>query len=249
MVGPAVTPALPEDRIALFLDVDGTLIDIAPRPEQVVVPGDLIAALTSLDACLDGALALVSGRTVADLDALFSPLRLRSSGVHGAEVRLAPDLSVVSRAGDKLSGPIVEALQGIAAAHAGTLVENKGFSVAVHYRANPAAGPALETALRNLVEATDLGLQVLPGHMVFEIKRAAFDKGLAIAGFLARAPFAGRRPVFIGDDITDLPGFAAVLNAGGLAFSVLTPRLGLSGHFDSPQDVRMWLAALAGRDG
>jgi trehalose 6-phosphate phosphatase len=246
MAGHPVTPALPTGRLALFLDVDGTLIDIAPRPDLVIVPEPLIHALATLEARLEGALALVSGRAIADLDVLFDPLRLRASGVHGAEVRLVPDGPVLGRGADRLADTLVQAVERIASGHDGTLTENKGFSVALHYRANPTAGPALQHALEALVAATDPDLQILPGHMVFEVKRSAFNKGSAIADFLRQSPFKERRPVFIGDDVTDLPGFATVLAADGLAFSVQTRRPDVSGHFEAPGEVRAWIEALAG---
>lgn len=246
MVGSPVTLALPTGPLALFLDVDGTLIDIAPCPDAVVVPEPLRQALGRLGERLNGALALVSGRSIADLDTLFRPLRFRAAGVHGAEMRTEPDGAVSARDGDALPADFIAAVRHLAAGHAGTLVENKGYSVAVHYRADPSAGPALRAGLDALVAETGPGLQVLPGHMVFDVKRSDVDKGVAITAFMAHAPFAGRQPVFIGDDVTDLSGFAAVLAAGGLAYSVTTPRPGLSGHFADPQTVRDWVAALAG---
>ena len=239
-------PALPPAEIALFLDVDGTLVDLAPRPDAVVVPGRLIDVLTALDERLEGALALVSGRPVADVDHLFTPLRLRASGVHGAEIRTAPQAAVTSTGAGRLPAALIASLGVVAAGHAGTIVEDKGYSVAVHYRANPSAGPALRQALASCMARSDLDLRLLPGHMVFEVKGAAFNKGVAVAAFMDGPPFAGRRPVFIGDDTTDLPAFEAALVAGGLAFSVTTPRAGVSGHFDDPGQVRAWLGRLAG---
>ncbi|MCW6508210.1 trehalose-phosphatase [Lichenifustis flavocetrariae] len=241
-----MTPELPNGPISLFLDVDGTLIDIAPRPDAVVVAPHLIETLNILDRRLDGALALVSGRTIADLDHLFHPLRLRASGVHGAEMRFDANHETESVAGDAVSEDIVARLRDIAGSHVGTLVENKRYSVAIHYRAAPAAREELARELQLLIQSeAGQDLRILPGHMVFELKRATFDKGVAIGNFLTRAPFQGRRPIFCGDDVTDTPGFDAVLAAGGLAFSVGFSRPGLSGSFADPAAVRDWLAHMA----
>lgn len=248
MDDPHSHPAVPADDVALFLDVDGTLIDIASRPDAVVVPGELLQTLATLEAQLDGAIALVSGRPIAELDRLFHPLRLRASGVHGAETRIRSGVAVTASPSSRLPDGAASALAEVAAGFSGTLIEDKGFSVAVHYRANPAAGPRLHQALTELVARWGSDLQILPGHMVFEVKRAAFDKGLAVAAFMSQPPSAGRRPVFIGDDVTDLPAFTKVLSLGGLAFSVTTPREGCSGHFTSPAQVRAWLNRLAERD-
>lgn len=230
----------------LFLDVDGTLIDIAPRPEAVVVPSMLIAALARASDLLGGAIALISGRTIANLDALFSPLAMVASGVHGAEVRFEPGGPVSHEDDDVLSPELIAAVRRAAEAELGTLVEDKRFSVAIHYRQAPEAGARLQVALEDLVAgALDPSLRILPGHMVFEIKRATFDKGLAVGRFMERAPFAGRTPVFLGDDVTDRPGFVAALAWGGQAFSVGRALPGTSGSFPDPASVRSWLAGFA----
>lgn len=233
------------DRVCLFLDVDGTLIEIAPRPESVTVPASLLASLSAASGRLDGAIALISGRTIDNLDSLFAPLRLRASGVHGAEIRFDPAGQTLVETTDRLSSTVVDAVRRAALDYAGVIVEDKGFSVAVHYRLARHAGASLEAELRSiLIGANDPSLRILAGHMVFEIKRATFDKGVAIGRFMDRAPFAGRKPIFLGDDITDLPGFSAVLERGGDAFSVGRSIDGLSGSFPDPASVRSWLADL-----
>lgn len=238
-------PKLTIDQVCLFLDVDGTLIDIAARPDEVVVPEMLIRTLDRLDRRLDGAVALVSGRSIADLDGLFRPLRLRASGVHGAEMRVHPEHDVVAQGAIALPSSTVASIISLASAYPGTLVEDKRYSVAVHYREAAASGPALHGVLRHFT-ATDQGkgLSILRGHMVFEIKSTSFDKGMAIGNFLERPPFKGRLPVFLGDDVTDLPGFETVLEANGYAFCVGEARTGLSGYFPDPAAVRQWLAGL-----
>lgn len=241
-------PPIPSDPFCLFLDVDGTLLDIAARPDGVVVPASLREALAALSQDLDGAVALVSGRTVADIDRLFAPLRLRASGVHGAEMRLDPEGGVHVANEHRLPPDAVAALRAIAGRYMGTLVEDKQFSVAVHYRATPESGPALRKDLDVFVASTGgQGCRILPGHMVFEVKRMGFDKGVAIASFQSRPPFQGRRPIFIGDDVTDLPGFERVSALGGFAYSVTTPRAGTSAHFPDPRSVRTWLSETAAR--
>lgn len=234
------------DRVCLFLDVDGTLIDIAARPESVIVPASLLASLSAAAERLDGALALVSGRTIDNLDRLFAPLCLRASGVHGAEIRFDPAGPILVETTDRLSSSVVDAVHRAASGFPGAITEDKGFSIAVHYRLAHNARAALEQELRAiLLLENDPALRILAGHMVFEVKRATFDKGLAISRFMERAPFAGRKPLFFGDDVTDRPGFAAVLERGGEAFSVGQAFEGLSGSFPDPASVRSWLADVA----
>ena len=125
-------------------------------------------------------------------------------------------------------------------------MEDKRFSVALHYRQVPKAGTLLRKSLDQLVTSSELeDLTILPGHMVFEIKRASFNKGDAIRRFMKREPFAGRVPVFLGDDVTDKPGFEAVLEMGGHAISVGQTYAGMSGSFPDPNAVRQWIAQLA----
>ena len=231
-------------EFGLFLDVDGTLIDIAPNPGAVVVPRTLIRDLETAEHRFEGALALVSGRTIEDLDHLFSPLRLKASGVHGAEFRFDSHqgeyVTTSSVLPSEAWADLLEKLERFP----GTLAENKAFSFAVHYRSNPAIRPQLERALKLFVDAhRDLSLQILPGHFVFDLKRPHFNKGVAIERFLEKGVFKGRRPIFIGDDVTDQPGFDAVMARNGLAYSVSFHASGVTGTFRDPAAVRNWLAA------
>ncbi len=238
-------PQRPPPEACLFLDVDGTLIDIAPTPDSVVVPPRLIDDLRRAERAFDGALALVSGRSIAGLDRLFAPLKLKASGVHGAEFRFGEGEDALWVKAAPLPSLVWDGLMAVLSRFPGTIAEDKAFSVAVHYRAVPASGPLLREALeRFLATRIDLGLQILPGHFVFEIKPPDINKGAAIEIFMARAPFAGRRPVFIGDDVTDAPGFATVLSHGGWAYSVRDAFPGVSGTFTDPAAVRQWLARL-----
>jgi trehalose 6-phosphate phosphatase len=234
-------------NVALFLDVDGTLIDLAERPTAVVVPPELLDTLERADRKLEGALALVSGRTIDDIDHLFSPLRLRASGVHGAQIRLQPgDGPLLATASGELPAELWSLLNDALFPFSRILVENKRFSFAVHYRQHPEVAPRLLEVLKELTATAPWeGIDIEDAHFAFELKPPNFDKGKAIALFLERAPFLGRMPIFIGDDTTDESGFAAVSARGGLAFSVGGARPGAVGIFDAPQNVRNWLAAFA----
>lgn len=238
-------PTLPDcDHTCLFLDIDGTLLDIAFRPDDVVVPDALIRTLKQIDHVFGGAIALVSGRPVADVDALFAPLVLRCAGVHGAEQRFDPQGPVFRDAGQVLPAGIEVALVSIAGRFPGVVVENKHYAFAVHYRAAPAVRENLLAALRLYVDEHD-DLTLLPGHFVFEIKRPTDNKGKAVLRFLDQKPFAGRTPIFIGDDTTDLFGFSAAVAHHGEAYAVGHDMPGATGSFAAPADVRNWLAELA----
>ena len=231
----------------LFLDVDGTLLDIVATPGAVEVPDGLLQSLSLAEEQLDGALALVSGRRIAELDRIFAPLRLKVSGVHGAEFRFGPATSDVWIKAEALPDQSWGDLLLLLRAFPASLVENKVYSFAVHYRAAPETGPTLRAALdRFLAERTGLGLAILTGHFVFELKRPGIDKGAAIADFMGRTPFTGRRPIFIGDDVTDEPGFRAVTRLGGSAYSVAQAFPDVRGTFDDPAAVRHWLSNIGG---
>ncbi len=225
------------ERDAFFFDVDGTLLDIADHPDGVVVPEGLGADLLRLRERAGGALALVSGRTIARLDAIFAPVRLIAAGAHGAEMRpsLEGDVEHMTPA---LPAEITRAALDLAHALGDLLVEDKGASLAIHYRTRPSAKRELEQGLSSLARRAVEPLVVLPGHMVFELKPAGRDKGRAIDGLMQIAPFTGRRPVFIGDDVTDEAGFAAVLRHGGLPISVGRAFENVDVVLPRPADVR-----------
>jgi len=233
--------------IALFLDIDGTLLDLALRPDAVSVPADLAPTLARAERKLAGALALVSGRTIEETDRLFAPLRLCASGVHGAQVRLRPDgpLETVADAGATPKN-LATAIRAAIRHCPRLLVEDKGQSVAVHFRLNPEAAPWVRETLRELIDASpSWGVELLDAHYALEVKPSSVDKGKSIALFMRQAPFQGRLPVFIGDDATDEAGFAEVAARGGRGFSVGRRRPGAIGVFESPQAVRAWLAAFS----
>lgn len=223
---------------ALFLDFDGTLVDIAEQPELVHVPADLGSILQQLSASLQGALAIVSGRELADLDHFMSPLVLPLAAEHGSVQRFAdghvaqlarPDLRDVERVALALAGQ-----------HAGLRVEIKSAAVALHYRHAPALELLCLEAMSDAVTRMP-GVELMRGKCVVEIKAAGVSKGTAIQGFMALPPFAGRLALFAGDDTTDESAFAAVQALGGAGIKV--------GHGDSlarfrcsnPAALRRWL--------
>lgn len=227
---------------AFFLDVDGTLIDIAPHPDLVAIPPDLPPTLEALARDAGGALALVSGRTIESLDALFGAGRFAAAGSHGAELRPAPSACV--RHAAPLDDTLRAAVRAVGAQFSGIFVEDKQTAVAMHYRARPELEETLRRALAAVVGARG-DVVVLPGRRVFEVKRSDLDKGTAVAAFLAQEPFAGRTPVFIGDDVTDEAGFAAVRAAGGIAICVGMLRGGADALLPDPAAVRALIARLA----
>jgi trehalose 6-phosphate phosphatase len=197
---------------------------------------------------LAGALALVSGRAIEDLDRLFAPLRLRASGVHGAEMRFDPGGPATSTpAAAQLPQSFSTALTQAVEAFPGALVENKRFSIAVHYRLAPEAERPLREAVERVVASAGAGVEVMDAHYAIELKTPGFDKGSAIAAFLSTPAFRGRTPVFIGDDATDERGFAVVAARGGYAYSVGRMLRGAIGAFPDPRAVRDWLAEFACR--
>lgn len=224
-------------KIALLLDFDGTLVDIAPTPDAVHVPQDLCDSLARLIDLTGGALAVVSGRPVRDIDAKFSPLKLPVVGGHGAEMRVTDDeiISAVAPLPDALRSRLKAAQKF----DPGILIEDKGYSLALHYR----LAPAMEARLRAHIAAVradfpDEPMEVLPGKALFEVKRPGISKGEGVRALLEHAPFAGRTPVFIGDDETDKTLFALLPEFGGVGFSVDLAYDGLAGVFSSPATVR-----------
>ena len=234
----APPPAITAD-MALLLDLDGTLIDFAATPDAVVVPADLPDALRRLRARLGDALAVVTGRPIEQVDALLGDLPYAVAGEHGGAIRHAPGAAIVRVAQPAITAAWIARAETLAAAHPGVLVEHKTHGIALHFRLAPAAGPALQALAEALVAALP-SHAVLPGAMVWEIRPRDVDKGTAVAALMARPPFAGRVPVFVGDDVTDADGMRAARALGGLGLLV-------DAVFATPAGVRAWLAREAAR--
>jgi trehalose 6-phosphate phosphatase len=237
-----LTKLAPLSVSAYFLDVDGTLLEIKPRPEDVAADEVLRALLTELAAATGGALGLVSGRKIDDLDRIFTPPMFPAVGLHGAEIRFPDGARLAPPAGamEAVRLPLARFI----AAHPGLRLEDKGAALAVHFRQTPEhAGEVLEF-LAKLAQNNGLAMQ--PGKMVTELKQAHHDKGSGIATLLADPPFTGRMPVFIGDDLTDESGFLFVNRQGGI--SVRAGPAGAATHarylLRDPPEVRAELSRL-----
>jgi trehalose 6-phosphate phosphatase len=236
-------------RTAILLDVDGTLLDLAPTPHDVRVPSTLRRTLERLHESTGGALALVSGRSLSDIDLIFKPLKLSAIGGHGAEIRLANSSGTCAGA-PLLDEELKERFTDIAALAPEIIVEDKGYSVAIHYRLVPHKKRAIEDAVAAIcADLAPDSLEVLPGKAVLEIKKSGFSKGTAIRELMAHPPFAGRRPVFVGDDTTDETAFAVMPEFNGLAISVGRMVPGVARRFETPSDVRRWLERIAKSNG
>lgn len=238
--------ALPSssDNWAFFLDVDGTLLDIAPAPDAVVVPADLPGILEALCRQVGGALAILTGRSVETIDRLFDPAHLPVGAVHGAVLRFADGRKVAPQVPAALK-EIRERLTNFVSRHPGTLFEDKETAVALHFRGAPAAAEAAEAEVRAAIATAGDELVLQPGKMVFEIRPGQASKGKALAAFMADPAFAARRPLAVGDDLTDESMFAEARRLGGCALRVGAAEGSVARPvFDKPAEVRGWLASL-----
>ncbi len=225
-------------RAALLLDCDGTLLDLAATPDAVVVPDGLVDALRRLRDRLDGALAVVTGRPVAQIELLLGDAPFAVAGEHGAALRRSPLAPTEEIA---LPTPPQTWLDQAAAAVAqfpGALLEPKRRGFVLHYRLNPAGALLFERMARDFI-ASDLRFALLPASMAWEVKAVGVDKGTAVTALMAAPPFVGRTPVFIGDDVTDEDGIAAAVALGGIGLRVPTA-------FGDAAGVRAWIMRLAG---
>lgn len=233
------------EQFAILLDIDGTLLDLAPTPREVWVPPGLAETLNRLLERTSGALALVSGRSLNDIDLIFAPEQFPAVGGHGAEMRVTADREAVATHAPPMDKELKRRLAAIARLSPGILLEDKGYSLALHYRLAPQAEQAIYAAV-SLIRADlpNAPIEVLPGKCVCEIKHSGFTKASGVRELMTHGPFKGRRPLFIGDDVTDESVFAIMPDLDGLAFSVGRRAKGVAGHFDEPGDVRRWLARL-----
>jgi trehalose 6-phosphate phosphatase len=232
-------------EVALLLDIDGTLLDLMPTPREVWVPPGLSKTLNGLLERTSGAMALVSGRSLNDIDLIFAPDQFPAVGGHGAEMRLGADNESVATHAPPLDKELKRRLATIAKLSPGILLEDKGYSLALHYRLAPHAEKAIYEAV-SLIRADlpNAPIEVLPGKCVCEIKHSGFTKASGVRELMTYEPFKGRKPLFIGDDVTDETVFAIMPDFDGLAFSVGRRAQGVAGHFDTPNDVREFLARL-----
>lgn len=249
---PATHPscALPEFSCdwALFLDVDGSLLDIVEHPEEVRAESTLVRSLERLRTRLCGALALVSGRPLKDLDRLFAPLHLPAAGQHGLEQRMASGRLLPGFALPEGFSQVEARLALFVDRHPGLFLERKSHGLAVHYRQVPELERQVLALADALASNCSPPLVLVRGKMVAELRAPGGDKGTAIAAFMEEKPFAGRRPVFVGDDVTDEDGFHKVNELGG--HSVLVGCRASAAHWSiaTAAALRDWLAELADAD-
>jgi trehalose 6-phosphate phosphatase len=228
----------------LFLDVDGTLIELTDSPFDTCADAELKALLGEVAERLGGAVALVSGRSIEYLDALFAPLRLPAAGLHGVERRKASGAVHGASFVDSQLDPARMRLAALVKTLPGTLLEDKGRTIAVHFR----MAPEVESSVRDTVAAVASLLgsnyHVQEGNMMLEIKPRGFTKDSAIRAFMQEPPFSGRKPVFVGDDLTDRDGIKVVEDLGGISIAV-GDRVHGQYRAENVAAVRSWLQGIA----
>lgn len=228
---------------ALFLDIDGTLLDLARTPDRVKVPQDLLKALQHLSRELSGAFAFVSGRSLESIDKLFAPFRPAAIGAHGGEIR---GLDGQVARSQTLPDTVREVFTGLAGNIPGLLLEDKKCALALHYRLAPEARPVLASAMEKHAKLFETEkVHILHGKAVIEARPLGVDKGTAVMALARQKPFAGRAILFGGDDVTDLDVFRVLPGLGGRGFSVGRHFPGAEHVFESPRAVRQWLARTA----
>jgi trehalose 6-phosphate phosphatase len=233
------------DGYALFLDFDGTLVDIVERPDAVTVDPALPEVLTRLQQKLGGALAVISGRPIEFLDGRFRPHQFDMAGLHGLEHRIGGRLSLCDPDEHPQLRDMAARLEAIVAPKAGVLIEDKGCSVAIHWRLAPQEKDFALATAHAAIEALGSGYRVQHGKAVAEILPAAAGKGKVIERFLGLAPYRGRRPIFVGDDLTDENGFRTVNAHGGLSVRIGAGETIARERLGTPSDLRHCLSVWA----
>jgi len=239
-------PAPDLDKVAILLDVDGTILDLAPTPQDVTVPPSLCATLQHLWERTSGALAFVSGRPLHDIDRIFSPLRFPAVGGHGAEIRAAAAGEPEQSQRRSLDPGVRRKFAAIADVHPGIIVEDKGYSLALHYRLAPEQEQFVREASALICAGlSDRRIELLPGKQMVEIKQVGVSKAVGVRKLMSYRPFCGRRPIFFGDDVTDEDVFAIMPEYDGIAIAVGERYSAMAHHLDRPADVRCWLEQMA----
>lgn len=242
-MSPSAPPYRPD--CAFFLDIDGTLLEIAETPAAVRADAADARLLERLHAAAGGAVALVSGRTLATIDELFAPLRLPAAGQHGYERRDGDGRRRRHRFDAARLRPLAASLQAFAQRHPGVVFEDKGASIALHYRRAPALRDPAHAQALAAAALLPGEVEVQPGKMVWEVKPVGAHKGMAIEEFMRELPFRDRLPVFLGDDLTDEDGFQVVNRIGGHSIKVGAGATSARFRLPDPAAARTWLAGWA----
>jgi trehalose 6-phosphate phosphatase len=248
MVMTNLAPSIPEHlkKTAILLDVDGTIVDLAPTPREVFVPHSLRETLERLWQRTGGAVAFVSGRPISELDLLFSPLELPAIGGHGAELRVTAGTPAAPPRLPPLDPDIKRRFVALAEAGPGIILEDKGYSLALHYRLAPEKEQLLREGAAKIAAAIGApSIELLAGKLVLEVKQPGVTKATAVRELMTYPPFAGRHPIFIGDDVTDLSVFAIIPDLCGTGASVGRVVPGIACYFEQPSDVRHWLEQIS----
>jgi len=226
---------------ALFLDVDGTLLDIAERPEYVMADPGLVVTLQEVAKTLGGAMALISGRQITEINRIFHPARFPASGAHGAEYQDSAGRSR-NKSVKSLPAAVVREIQAFADSHRELLLEHKQFGVALHYRQGPKLQSKCHETMNSVAGRVEDDFRLIDGKMVYELTPRSLDKGVAVAEFLGADPFRGRRPVYVGDDTTDEDAFIATNRLSGTSIRVgRAQKTQASFVLEDVDAVRRWL--------
>jgi trehalose 6-phosphate phosphatase len=238
------TAPLPSLEWCLFLDVDGTLVELTDTPSQTDADLEIKTLINDVAERLGGAVAFVSGRTIQTLDKLFAPLRLPAAGLHGVERRKANGMMQGANFVDMQLNAARAAVKSLVDAHPGTSMEDKDRTIAVHFRMAPQFAESIRLAVIDIAKPLGSNYHIQGGKMLFEIKPRGFSKASAIKAFMLEPPFSGRLPVFVGDDLTDQDGFAIVEAQGGISIGVGEH---VRGQYQLPDvsAVRRWLRDIA----